>query len=126
MKRIALLILLAIAAAPVASAAETTHPSKETYEHLCASCHGTDGKGDGPEAATLDPKPTDLTMLAKNHGGEFPTLKVAESIEGRTMIKAHGTASMPVWGKLGEQPGSRGPVMDVASLTNYLRSIQQK
>ena len=126
MKRIAIGVLLAVAAAGITRAAEPTHPSKGVYERLCASCHGTDGKGDGPAAAALDPKPTDLTMLAKNNGGEFPTLKVAEAIQGRTMIKAHGSASMPVWGSLSEQPGSRGPLMDVASLTNYLRSIQQK
>src|SRR5262245_59283715 len=86
MKRTAIVVVLAVAAAGVARA-EQTHPSKETYDRLCASCHGTDGKGDGPAAAALDPKPTDLTMLAKNNGGEFPTLKVAESIQGRTMTK---------------------------------------
>ena len=27
----------------------------------CAACHGTEGKGDGPKAAGLDPPPADLT-----------------------------------------------------------------
>jgi mono/diheme cytochrome c family protein len=33
----------------------------ETYKILCATCHGPEGKGDGPGAAALDPKPADLS-----------------------------------------------------------------
>jgi len=128
MKRtfLAVVVLVGITATSPASAEEAKHPSRDTYVRACASCHGVDGKGDGPAAAALNPKPTDLTMLAKNNGGEFPTLKVAEALEGRSEIKAHGSANMPVWGNFGEQPGSRGTLIDVASLTNYLRTIQKK
>jgi len=126
MKQTAILVLLALSTARIAAAEQPAHPSQEMYLRYCASCHGKDGKGDGPAAAAFTPKPTDLTMLAKSNGGEFPALKVAASIEGLTMNKAHGSAAMPVWGSLNDQPGSRGKTMDVASLTNYLRSIQQK
>lgn len=34
------------------------------YAKFCASCHGTTGKGDGPAAAALNPKPKDLTDKA--------------------------------------------------------------
>lgn len=34
---------------------------KSTYAQYCASCHGNTGKGDGPAAATLKPKPRDLS-----------------------------------------------------------------
>lgn len=37
---------------------------KETYAKFCASCHGAAGKGDGPGAAALNPKPKDLTDKA--------------------------------------------------------------
>jgi high-affinity iron transporter len=30
------------------------------YAQLCASCHGPDGRGDGPASAGLDPPPSDL------------------------------------------------------------------
>ena len=33
---------------------------RASYEHLCALCHGTSGEGDGPAAASLSPKPTNL------------------------------------------------------------------
>ncbi|MDH3601295.1 MAG: cytochrome c [Candidatus Tectomicrobia bacterium] len=34
---------------------------KVAYTQYCASCHGNTGKGDGPAAASLSPKPRDLT-----------------------------------------------------------------
>lgn len=34
--------------------------AKHTYVQDCANCHGADGKGDGPGAAILDPKPRDF------------------------------------------------------------------
>lgn len=36
----------------------------------CASCHGTGGKGDGPQGAALDPKPTDLTSAEFQTGAK--------------------------------------------------------
>ena len=32
-----------------------------TFSTMCATCHGTDGKGNGPAAAALNPKPRDYT-----------------------------------------------------------------
>ncbi|MFQ5852120.1 MAG: c-type cytochrome [Candidatus Binatia bacterium] len=34
---------------------------KKTFTTLCGSCHGSTGKGDGPAAAALSPKPKDFT-----------------------------------------------------------------
>jgi cytochrome c553 len=31
------------------------------FGSMCATCHGVDGRGDGPSAATLNPKPRDYT-----------------------------------------------------------------
>ncbi len=36
----------------------------QVYRENCASCHGTLGRGDGPMAAGLDPKPANLTDAA--------------------------------------------------------------
>jgi mono/diheme cytochrome c family protein len=38
--------------------------AKETFDTRCAACHGTSGKGDGPGAASLNPKPRDYTDKA--------------------------------------------------------------
>ena len=49
---------------------------QKLYTQYCASCHGADGKGNGPEAAKLNPKPGDLTQIAKKNGGKFPFYEV--------------------------------------------------
>ena len=33
----------------------------ESFATYCVACHGNEGKGDGPTAATLDPPPADFT-----------------------------------------------------------------
>jgi mono/diheme cytochrome c family protein len=35
--------------------------ARENYQSYCAKCHGEQGKGDGPGAAMLNPKPRDYT-----------------------------------------------------------------
>ena len=35
--------------------------AKQIFNERCANCHGLGGKGDGPGAATLDPKPRNYT-----------------------------------------------------------------
>jgi len=37
---------------------------KELYTKHCGGCHGPGGKGDGPAAAAINPKPTDFTNKA--------------------------------------------------------------
>jgi len=37
---------------------------KEIYLQQCVACHGNGGKGDGPAAAALNPKPKNLTDKA--------------------------------------------------------------
>lgn len=34
---------------------------RTVYEAFCVGCHGFNGKGDGPDAADMNPRPTDLT-----------------------------------------------------------------
>ena len=34
------------------------------FESVCANCHGADGTGNGPAAATLNPKPRNYTDAA--------------------------------------------------------------
>lgn len=35
--------------------------AREIFNSRCSACHGTDGKGDGPGAAALNPKPRNYT-----------------------------------------------------------------
>jgi cytochrome c553 len=47
-----------------AIAASATSPTEEahtTFKTICATCHGESGTGNGPAAATLNPKPRNYT-----------------------------------------------------------------
>jgi mono/diheme cytochrome c family protein len=82
-----------------AAQAEDFDIGKSEFQSSCASCHGTDGKGKGPVSEQLKVPPSDLTMLAKNNNGVFPTNAVYETIYGSKTILAHGTREMPIWGE---------------------------
>ncbi len=69
-----------------------------TFKTYCATCHGVDGKGDGPLAESLRFTPPDLTLIAKRNGGEFPAEKIQRIVDGRNPMKGHGGPDMPVWG----------------------------
>lgn len=64
--RIASLAVLLGAAVGCASSAEDAAPAGESagrelfMTHGCAACHGPEGRGNGPLAATLDPPPRDF------------------------------------------------------------------
>lgn len=45
---------------PVAADAGAADKGKALFATNCASCHGAEGKGDGPAGAALDPKPRNL------------------------------------------------------------------
>jgi mono/diheme cytochrome c family protein len=49
------------AAAPTGSLRGDAAAGAQLYATYCASCHGPEGKGDGPVAATLNPRPANHT-----------------------------------------------------------------
>jgi len=109
-------------------------PGKGSYTRYCAVCHGPDGKGDGPFVPMLTKKPGDLTQLAKKNNGTFPALQVANIIDGRQEISAHGTPDMPIWGErfgeageaAGSHVGQTAARERIQLLITYLNSIQEK
>ena len=75
------------------------NPGRNEFLRSCASCHGVSGKGDGPVAKSLRPRPSDLTRLSESNNGVFPVARVHEVIDGRIERLVHGTRDMPVWGE---------------------------
>ena len=69
------------------------------YQELCSVCHGQQGHGNGPAAELVNPPPTDLTLLASNHEGKFPSTYVLHAISGRYHQPVAGSA-MPSWEEL--------------------------
>jgi cytochrome c1 len=107
----------------------SANSGKEMFAAYCAACHGKDGKGDGPVAIALKARPTDLTILARQHAGKFPSMQVAKAITGEAGISAHGSKEMPIWGpvfmSMSHQHESEAHLR-VANLTEYIKSLQQK
>jgi mono/diheme cytochrome c family protein len=100
---------------------------EQLYKAYCASCHGTKARGDGPVSKSLTVKVPDLTAIARNNGGTFPTGRVRNSISGDNRPIAHGTSQMPVWGPYFseiENDTDYGKVR-IDNLARYLESIQK-
>ena len=107
----------------------TPSSGKEMYQAYCASCHGPDGKGDGPAAPALKTPPADLTQIAAKNGGKFPQSHVYEVIRGEANLPAHGSAEMPVWGPVFRSisGGHQSEVqLRINNLTEYVASLQKK
>ena len=107
----------------------TASSGKEMYQAYCPSCHGQDGKGNGPAAPALKAPVADLTQVAKNHGGKFPQSHIYEVIRGEANLPAHGSAEMPVWGPVFRSLSGwhQSEVqLRINNLTDYVAALQQK
>lgn len=78
---------------------ETRSAGQQYLLRYCSACHGAQGRGDGPAAPALRPPPADLTRIAQRRGGHFPVAEIAAFIDGRTVMPAHGSREMPIWGE---------------------------
>jgi len=130
------LVLLASTLFSVGAAfAEEELIGSDEFRISCASCHGVGGKGNGPMAKFLTPKPTDLTVLAKNKGGEYPFMDIYLMVDGQEDVAAHGGRAMPVWGnryrkeeakRYGAFGGEEIVHGRILKLVYYIQAIQQK
>ena len=125
--------------------AEVLDPGKAEYHSSCASCHGFDGKGNGPVSSDLKVPPSDLTVLPRKNNGVFPFYSVYEIIDGRKAVIAHGTREMPIWGDRYAPEPTKGLIprpsenilslfydpeaivrMRILAVIDYLNRIQEK
>jgi mono/diheme cytochrome c family protein len=79
---------------------------KGLYDANCAACHGPTGRGDGPAAAALNPRPPELRAAAGWADGQ-----IAAQIR-------NGRGQMP--------PFSALDMDSVWSLVRYVRSLQRQ
>src|SRR5688572_29086887 len=100
----------------------------DLYRHYCATCHGRDGKGDGPAGRALKVPPSDLTVLARRNKGVFPESTVETILRGGTTVAAHGSVEMPVWGPIfyALDPSDAHVRARIAALVSHIATIQQK
>lgn len=100
----------------------------DLFRAHCAACHGSDATGNGPLASALKAKVADLTVLAKNNGGQFPSARVRKTITGDDVLASHGSREMPIWGPIFHQIESDQDFGNVRlkNLVKYVESIQQR
>jgi mono/diheme cytochrome c family protein len=126
----ALLLVPLLALAACARDIVADASGRDMYLRYCASCHGADGRGDGPLAGALTKTPADLTQLAKSNGGRYDERAVMAVIDGRRQVAAHGTRDMPVWGVIFEEEGRGEPypayhaLLQSRLLVDHLATIQ--
>ena len=126
----ALAATLAVAQ-PSLCAADDVADGHRYFVRYCASCHGTDGLGDGPVAKSLATPPANLRKLGDKYGMPLPAHRIAELIDGRDTARAHGSHEMPVWGEklyeLGHgEKGETGIGEVIAKIIAYLNTIQDR
>lgn len=124
-------IVLACSAGNALAADDVARSGKELYEHYCASCHGKAGRGDGPVSKSLRVEVPDLTRYAQRHGDAFDRDMVERIIDGRHVIGAHGSRTMPLWGEdlsraqLGNPDAERATRLEITQLADYVQQLQR-
>ena len=93
---------------PIAHDQTSIKRGKNLFKTYCISCHGPEGRGDGPAAAGLHPKPPNLVKMAGHHtDGD-----IAWKIE-------NGRGTMPAWkGRLKET--------EIWDLTNFIQTLSSE
>lgn len=80
---------------------------QQVYQQNCLVCHGPGARGDGPLAATLNPRPVDLVVHVPQHSDAQLESWISDGVPG---------SAMPAWmGKLSDQ--QRWDVL------NYLKTL---
>jgi mono/diheme cytochrome c family protein len=125
------LVLIAITSTSVGAGQTkpaTAESGSDLFYNNCASCHGTDGKGNGPLGQVLTIRPANLTIISKNTGGKFPVAKLYELIDGRNpAVRGHGGPDMPVWGEVFAARGNTASVKNrIDALVKYIETLQVK
>ena len=106
---------------------------KKEFMTYCGSCHGSDGKGDGPIVDFIKRKPVDLTKLTINNDGVFPFERIWGVFDGTYIFAEHGTSEMPIWGYRFVQEAQQKNESDISSKARakalniilYLQVIQE-
>jgi mono/diheme cytochrome c family protein len=129
---ILVLMLAGVIAACQARSAVPEYDGATLYRGYCASCHGLEGRGDGPVAPAMNYVIQDLRTIQARNGGVFPRQMIKEIIDGGGMRAVHGTCDMPVWGwafylaesRIGEEKPKKFAAARISALADYLESIQ--
>jgi len=99
----------------------------QMYQSYCASCHGTQGKGNGPAVEFLKTPPPDLTRLSLINGGEYPEARVLARLRRSPHSGSEASLTMPDWDRLFRSLHSGQSQVNLReyNLTTYIQSLQE-
>ena len=131
------LLLLPATLLPVLAQKQDKTPASERntvegakiFQYRCAVCHGSDGRGRGPDAVVLRHPVADLTRISQRAGGKFPYQRVKETIEGeKPGLRSQRDREMPIWGPIFHEVESDQDWGEVRldAITKHVESIQQQ
>jgi mono/diheme cytochrome c family protein len=88
----------------------------DIFESRCVACHGAEGRGDGPAASNLNPKPRDF------HNPQWQ-----KSISDETIARAiiYGGQSVGVSGEMASNPDLEDEPAVVAALVERIRQCSR-
>ncbi len=118
----ALVAILAAVLIPSALHAADAAAGKELFVKTnCNSCHGMEGKGDGPVAAALDPKPRNFSV------GDFKFDANKDGKKGTaadlSMVIKQGAAAFGGSAMMMPNPGLSDE--DISVIVAYVESLKQ-
>jgi len=134
--RKAIFLALCIAAGslthtPAGAADYVAMSGPQLYARFCASCHGAQGRGDGPVSGSFAIEVPDLSTLARRQGNTYSRERIERIVDGRHMLTAHGSRTMPVWGEgfsqseLGNPDAELAVRSIVSKLVDFIESLQR-
>ncbi|MBZ5555706.1 MAG: cytochrome c [Acidobacteriia bacterium] len=89
---------------------------KVVYDAHCVECHGASGRGDGPAAMTLTPRPRDFSSgkfkIRSTETGSVPT----DDDLIRSVSQGLAGSAMPAWRRI-------LPDADIAAVVQYVKSL---
>jgi len=80
-----------------------------TFAQKCATCHGPQGRGDGPAGAALNPKPRNY------HDKAYMSTRTDQQLHDSVF---NGKSAMPAWGKTGQLTDAQ-----VWAMVKYVRQL---
>jgi mono/diheme cytochrome c family protein len=96
---------------PYEDQAEAISEGGELYQANCSSCHGNTGRGDGPAAAGLNPRPQDLSLVQASLDDGYLYWRISEG----GLMEPFGSV-MPAWKGLLDQ-------QKIWQIITYLRTL---